>query len=75
MTALFAPDDGPGRPPRRRARLTAPTYRCPSCGRRTRRRIRRLPTLGYEDARCLRCTDQDLWPRQHTDRRHTGDRP
>lgn len=45
------------------------THVCSCCGGRTRRAIRRFPSLGTEDRRCQRCADRAFWAEQITDRR------
>lgn len=45
-------------------RGTRTSHPCPCCDRRTFRRIRRYPTLGYVDARCSPCVDRNVWPDQ-----------
>lgn len=57
-----------------RRRGTRNSHECPCCGRRTFRRIRHYPTLGYDDARCQPCADKNFWPEQHTDHRRTKSR-
>lgn len=39
-------------------------HMCPACGKRTYRRIRHFPTLGYSDARCEQCLKRNYKPEQ-----------